>query len=412
MKRVVFICIFKSASGGFFILEFRLMKRKKKIIIVGGGATGLSTALQLAEQSKHEIVLFEKGYVGTGQTGECCGFIRTYYNVKEMAFSALESMRYIKRLVEKSSELEFVHKGLIVINSLESREETQSNVEMLQKLGVNAEYMEGTDINQISPYLKTDDVCAGIDYDAGYVNPQLMVGYLRDECKRLGVTIHEGAEITGIGSSDGKFTITTSIGRYHADKLVNATGAYANKINAMIGVVLPMKVIQVRNAFYRLPLEIHGNCFGIADFVNQFYLIPHKEFVDVSSMVLDLNRQVDPVTGEFNFPDQVAKDYLATISKRIIGSERSASIGGFSTNIDVTPDYYPIVSAIDSVPNYYCATGFSGTGYKHFPMVGKILAELVLDKDPEFPKLRQFFRFDRFGDMTVRKNVSDSYFVE
>lgn len=389
------------------------MVNQKTIVVIGAGSTGLSTALNIVKMSDSGVVVVDKSFVGSGQTGNCCGFVRNYYNAEEMAFSAFESMKKIKEICTKEKDLEFVEKGLLVLDNLKNGKLINENVKMLQSLDIQASYLEEKEINKIHPYIQSKSSCAGFDEEAGYVNPQLMVNYLEKQCKDMGVKIFEKTNVTALKKIKGKFHLKTNKGIIKADKVLNATAAFTNKINKMLNFELPVKIIKINNVFFRLPMGLQKHLVAIADFVNHFYIIPHKDYIDVSTMALDLERTVDPETAtSYKLDHKTIEEYKNSISKRIIGADKSSTLGGFGSCIDVTPDYYPILSKIDDIPDYYCSTGFSGTGFKHFPMIGKIMAELILERKPTYPNLITFFRFNRFGKASGRKDVSDSYFIK
>lgn len=44
-------------------------------------------------------------------------------------------------------------------------------------------------------------------------------------------------------------------------------------------------------------------------------------------------------------------------------------------------------------------------------MIGRLMAEIILEKKPIYPDLVSFARYDRFKRNKIRKAVSDSYFV-
>lgn len=383
--------------------------KEVSVLIIGAGSTGLSTALNLAKNKVKNVCVVDMSYVGSGQTGQCCGFVRTYYNTKEMAFMAHESMKYIRKLCKLVPNLNYEKKGLLVFENIKNSQEVKKNITMLNSLGIKAKYVNSNQIKRINPHIITEGICAGFDQDAGYVNPHIMVNYLAEECKYIGVIIKENTKVTGIKRRNNYFIVQTNRETIKAKKVFNATAAFTNKINKMLDFELPVKAINIDNGFYRLPAGPNKYQIAFADFVNHFYLIPHKEFIDVSSIALDLKRVIDPEKHKYDFNYSVVQEYLQLIGKRIKNAEKSASIGGFNSCIDVTPDYYPILSEIDKIPNYYCATGFSGTGFKHFPMVGKLMAELIMGKKP---KILKFFRYDRFTKGKIRKGVSDSYFVK
>ena len=76
--------------------------------------------------------------------------------------------------------------------------------------------------------------------------------------------------------------------------------------------------------------------------------------------------------------------------------------GGYSALYDMTPDANPIIDSCRNVSGLYWAAGFSGHGFKLSPVVGRLVAQLVLDgSSTEHPVER--FRASRFeeGDTLV-----------
>jgi glycine/D-amino acid oxidase-like deaminating enzyme len=64
--------------------------------------------------------------------------------------------------------------------------------------------------------------------------------------------------------------------------------------------------------------------------------------------------------------------------------------------IDVFPDAIPVISAVDRLPGFFIATGFSGHGFGIGPGAGRLVADMVtgasaiVDPAP--------FRLSRFTD--------------
>ena len=46
---------------------------------------------------------------------------------------------------------------------------------------------------------------------------------------------------------------------------------------------------------------------------------------------------------------------------------------------EMTPDRHPIIGEAPDVRGFYLANGFSGHGFQHSPIVGKLLAEMIVD---------------------------------
>lgn len=67
--------------------------------------------------------------------------------------------------------------------------------------------------------------------------------------------------------------------------------------------------------------------------------------------------------------------------------------GGY---MDVMPDAIPVISAIDHIPGFHIATGFSGHGFGIGPGAGRLMADIVTGRTPVVdPK---DFRLSRFTD--------------
>ena len=64
--------------------------------------------------------------------------------------------------------------------------------------------------------------------------------------------------------------------------------------------------------------------------------------------------------------------------------------------IDVLPDAIPVISPVERYPGLYMATGFSGHGFGIGPAAGRLMADLVLGRQPVVDP--RAFRFSRFSD--------------
>ena len=64
--------------------------------------------------------------------------------------------------------------------------------------------------------------------------------------------------------------------------------------------------------------------------------------------------------------------------------------------IDVMPDAIPVISAVDEMPGFFIATGFSGHGFGIGPAAGRLIAEMVMGAPPLVDPTP--FRLSRFTD--------------
>ncbi len=74
----------------------------------------------------------------------------------------------------------------------------------------------------------------------------------------------------------------------------------------------------------------------------------------------------------------VVEDVAAKLTARMPGMEHAVFRGGWSGLFTTTPDWHPILARVSEVEGLYCAVGFSGHGFNLAPMVGVVMAELVM----------------------------------
>jgi glycine/D-amino acid oxidase-like deaminating enzyme len=88
-----------------------------------------------------------------------------------------------------------------------------------------------------------------------------------------------------------------------------------------------------------------------------------------------------------------AREFIARAFPVFLGAQIAETWGGM---IDVTPDGIPVISAVDGLPGFFIATGFSGHGFGIAPGAGRLMAELLTCETPVVDPSP--FRYNRFLD--------------
>jgi glycine/D-amino acid oxidase-like deaminating enzyme len=78
----------------------------------------------------------------------------------------------------------------------------------------------------------------------------------------------------------------------------------------------------------------------------------------------------------------VLKQGLRNLTRAFPEFARMKVIDSWAGLIDVTPDAVPVISAVDSLPGFYMASGFSGHGFGIGPAAGQLMADLVTGAKP------------------------------
>ncbi|MBI3978412.1 MAG: FAD-binding oxidoreductase, partial [Chloroflexi bacterium] len=115
-----------------------------------------------------------------------------------------------------------------------------------------------------------------------------------------------------------------------------------------------------------------------------FGLARYEEVVDPDRY----NEGADPV--------EIERD-AELIARRIPVMENGLARGGYSGVYDVTPDHQPILGAIPEYAGLFACFGWSGHGFKHSPIIGDIISEVVLHgRHPDYDVTP--FRWSRFRE--------------
>jgi glycine/D-amino acid oxidase-like deaminating enzyme len=113
----------------------------------------------------------------------------------------------------------------------------------------------------------------------------------------------------------------------------------------------------------------------------------------------EYNRVLDPVPST-----KMTDGALAKLKQAFPVFENAEIAQRWAGMIDVTPDAIPVIDAIDAIPGFHVATGFSGHGFGIGPAAGKLMADIVTGRTPIVD--RYDFRFSRFSDGSKIELVS------
>jgi len=102
-------------------------------------------------------------------------------------------------------------------------------------------------------------------------------------------------------------------------------------------------------------------------------------------------RVLDPAADPF-----VVERARASISESFPVFRDVAVAESWGGMIDVMPDAIPVISAVDTVPGFFIATGFSGHGFGIGPGAGRLVADMVTGAPPIVDPAP--FRLSRFTD--------------
>ncbi len=348
------------------------------IVIIGGGVMGASAAYHLAQRGVKNIVLLEKEkYFGTGATGRCAGGVRYQFSTEINVKLSIESLPMIERFKEEiGQEVSYRQCGYLLVATNEQDATTfKYNVELQNRLGVSTQLLSGEDVRKRLPLMKFEDAIAGtFNQKDGTVDPNSVVmGYV-NAAQKMGVSAIENAEVTGITVSGGEVKeVQTSLGAIQTRMVLNAAGPWSGLIGDMAGVPLPIVPLR-RQMFTTNPLrEVPEDFPFVIDFAKSLYF--HREG---EGLLIGMSNQEEKPGYDQNVDEEFELVNLEAAIERMPLVEKASRASHWAGLYEVTPDAHPIYGGSD-VKGFYICTGFSGHGFMHGPVSGKLMTEYMLD---------------------------------
>ncbi len=354
------------------------------IIIVGGGVMGASIAFALARRRVGRVVVLEKSYLGAGSSGKSGAIVRQHYSNRLTASMARKGLRVFEHFEDEvGGPPVFTRTGMVLVVNERDRAGLEGNLAMQRELGIQVSLLSPGELADIDPNARlAEDELAAFESKAGYVEAVQVVQSYAEAARNLGADIRLGVEVRSILTHGNKVIgVETNEGRYDCSCLVLATGPWAAQLAREIGVRLPVQACRTQVALYRQPADFGRRSVVYGDFVQGIYFKPtYGEIIHAGSLAGE--EQQNPVDPD-SYNEAADGDWLPPIrqrlSRRLPAMHRSYGRGGFGALYAITPDWHPILDRLPGLDGAYCAVGFSGHGFKMSPIVGQLMAELIVD---------------------------------
>ncbi|MFE1173987.1 NAD(P)/FAD-dependent oxidoreductase [Streptomyces sp. NPDC058773] len=351
------------------------------VVIVGGGVMGTSIAFHLAEAGVHNIVVVERGELGSGSSGKPIGGVRAQFSDPLNIALGSRSLRAWQDFPRRpGADIRLDSVGyLFLLTSDRQAADFEAGVGIQNDLGVPSRMIGPREAQQLCPYVTTDGLVAAAYSPAdGHARPGLAVqGYARAAAK-AGVVFAPHTVVTGLDTTGDRVTaVHTDHGRITCSTVICAAGAWSARIGEMAGVHLPVRPVRRQLAFTapltprapRIPFTI--------DFATTAYFHNSDD-----GLLFGL---ADPDQAE-GFDTSWTPDWLdlfrAAARRRAPSLADMETQGGWAGLYEVTPDHNALIGRSGTLPNFLYATGFSGHGFLQAPAVGEIMRDLHLDRTP------------------------------
>ncbi|MBV9018600.1 MAG: FAD-binding oxidoreductase [Alphaproteobacteria bacterium] len=413
------------------------------VVIVGGGIIGASTALFLAQRGV-SVALCEKGHIAGEQSSRNWGWCRKMARDPREIPLIIESLRLWERMngtVE--AETGFRTCGIMYLGeTAEDLGRMESWLEHAREYQLDTRLIDGDEAGRLLPGLAKRWAGALYTPSDGKAEPQMAAPAIAEAARRRGATILTGCAVRGVETAAGRIGgVVTEKGRIACQSVVLAGGAWSRLFCGNFGIELPqLKVLA--SVMRTEPLDggpeisASGGLFGYRkrmdggytvatlgvrtiDLVpDSFRLLPDylpsvrlhwkklrfrvgRRFVEEwqtprrwaldGPSPFERVRVLDPEADPF-----VLERARTSIGDNFPAFKHVAVAESWGGMIDVMPDAIPVISAVDKIPGFFIATGFSGHGFGIGPGAGRLVADMVSGARPIVDPTP--FRLSRFTD--------------
>lgn len=344
------------------------------VCVVGGGVMGLSVAEALVRDGV-DVVVLEQFDVGTvlGSSHGASRVYRTFYDRVEYASMALDAL-VLWRELEARTGTSLVD----VVGSLQTLAHSDTDRRTLDALGIPYEILdEGTAMQRFPDVHLPGDLL--YQPDTGVVDAAATLRTLR---ALLGDSVRESVRVSSLRDERDGVSIETRHGTISAAVVVLCCGAYASELLGPLGIDLPIVPTLEQIAYFRHSSGVLPDGLPVLnDLGHHRYGLPTTSVGAYKLAEHGTGPVIDPRSTDRR-PDPENTRRLVEAAGELLPGFDPEPIRVEACVYENTPDRDFV---IDRRGRVVVGTGFSGHGFKFAPLIGRLLADLVLEREPSAP---------------------------
>ena len=362
-------------------------------IVIGGGVIGASVLFQLTQLGCKRVLLLERGELAGGMTAHSSGIVRTHYSVPvnvEVARASLAMFEHFPALLDDpDADAGLVRSGYIIVAPPgPSSDAVRGSIAMQRALGVEARLLDRTEALARHPWLHLDDIDAiGFEAEAGFADPYLVTTAFARAARRAGAAIRANTPVTGLLREGSRVVgVQTAGGPIHAGVVLSAVNVWSRTAAGWAGLDIPCEITAhhvftlAAAAPYTPDLPVVKDLASPA----KLYTRPSGGHLLVGGgNAGDLTG--DPEMADVEGDMDAMLDEAAQAAFRMPAFAEGRLVRSWSGLYDTTPDWNPVLGPVPDVDGFQVAFGFSGHGFKLSPMLGRMLAQSMLELPTDIP---------------------------
>ncbi len=366
-------------------------------VIVGGGIVGVAAAFFLTERGERDVLLLERGQLGSGSSGGGLGGIRhQFVDELDVRLSQLSSAFWREFEDRTGARHEFEERGYLFLAETEAGlAELRAPLALYDRCGLPVEMLDRAAMRELVPGMRVDDI-AGARYCMrdGYGDPLIALAGLSAAAVLAGARVEEGTGVDRLVRDGDRVTgVSTSRGPVAAERVLVAAGCWTAALCATAAVAVPIWPYR-RSIMEAGPYPALARIPLVVEWESGFHFRPKGQYqrFAMPNITADGGIEKGPGSPPGAFvqydvaPLEVPSSLEPWVKARAAWRHPAFAdirIGrSWSCYYEMTPDDHPIVGRVSGVEGLAIAAGFSGHGFMHAPATAQLVVEELLDGRP------------------------------
>ncbi|KQO79997.1 FAD-dependent oxidoreductase [Rhizobium sp. Leaf262] len=364
--------------------------KEASIVVIGAGIAGLSCALFLAEAGE-DVVVLERGFPGGLASGGNAGSLHAQllsfdHGVRAEAgggpaaktLALQRDSITLWQTLEKKLDRDFEMKitgGLMVAETDAHIRFLEEKTRVERQNGIECHVIGRDDLRKLEPALSPLMIGASYCPMEGKINPLVATRHVHDGALAAGARVFDRTEVLSIRRDGSAFVIETSRGPLRAGRIVNAAGAFASRVGAMIGLGVPVFGAPLQMVVTEAAAPTISHLVAHADRHLTLKQAANGNFLIGGGWTagLDLvHSHPRPL-----FPSLEGNLWVA---QHVVPGLRKLHVIRSWAAMNINIDGAPILGEHPDMPGFFNAV--TSNGYTLGPLIGQLTADLVLGRDP------------------------------
>jgi FAD-dependent oxidoreductase domain-containing protein 1 len=353
------------------------------VVVIGGGAIGAAVAyfVKLLDPATKITVVERDPTYALASTPRASGGVRRLFSLPENIELSNFSIPFFDEFAKTMTvdgvpaDIGLRKNGYLFIVPPSDRDLLKRNFETQQRLGCNVVWLEPDELKHRFPSMNVTDLGAAVHSpEDGWLDPHSVLMGLRNKAKSLGARF-VADEVVGLERRGREVVaaVLASGERFAASHFVNAAGAWAKDVCAMLDLAVPIEPLRRFEHYFESQSPIEP----LPYLKDTARLAFRPEGTGYSGGVPTLE---EPRGYNFGIDrayfDDVVWPALAHRFPQFERTRCTSTMPGLYDQNDF--DGNVIIGPVAGIGNFHLLSGFSGHGLMHAPGCGRAMAELLL----------------------------------